>query len=99
MFIDDQVIGLRLEFVNDIRIPRVADQNPSVSSLSGEVTELSGLAAVGYSLSPLPAASGDLSLAPPGLMEQFERYERTIYLLELAFWEGKATTRRGRRHP
>jgi hypothetical protein len=35
MFVDDQILGLRLEFVNDIRIPRVADQDPTSRTVRG----------------------------------------------------------------
>jgi hypothetical protein len=35
MFVDDQVIGLRLELVNDILIPCVAEENPTFLAVRG----------------------------------------------------------------
>src|SRR5450755_633282 len=35
MFVDNGVIALRLELVNDIRIPCVADQNPTFPTVRG----------------------------------------------------------------
>ena len=35
MFVDGEVIGLRFEFVNNIRIPCVADQNPTFPTVRG----------------------------------------------------------------
>src|SRR4029079_17793435 len=35
MFVDDEVICLRLELVNNIRIPCVADQNPTLPTVRG----------------------------------------------------------------
>jgi hypothetical protein len=37
MFVDDEVIGLRLELVNDIRIPCVADQNPTFPTVGARM--------------------------------------------------------------
>src|SRR5713226_5530104 len=35
MFVDDKVVGLRLELVHDIRVPGVAGQNPTFSAGRG----------------------------------------------------------------
>jgi hypothetical protein len=35
MFVDDEVIGLRLELINYIRIPCVADQNSTFPTVRG----------------------------------------------------------------